>query len=39
MQSSNDALSRISAGEQPYGQQMLTNKFKDGNSLRGGLSE
>ena len=40
MQSSNDALSaRISQGDQPYGQQMPTNKFQDGKSIRGGLSD
>jgi len=39
MPSSNDALSKISAGEQNYGPQMITNKFKDGNSIRGGLSD
>ena len=37
MQSSNDGVSCMSPGDQPYAGQMciVTNKLKDGGSLRG----
>jgi hypothetical protein len=39
MQSSNDAISRISHDQQQYGGHVATSKIKDGNSVRGGLSD
>ena len=40
MQSSNGPMSRISDPQTPYDQQqVMTSKFKDGNSIRGGLSD
>ena len=39
MQSSNDARSRISVGDIPYGLKNNLSQFKDANSLNGGLSD
>ena len=39
MQSSNEGMSCMSPDDQANGQHVITNKFKDGNSYRGGLSD